>query len=260
MKVTLLSGLHLEFHDEGDYYEVPTGDVLVLAGDICTAVDINKQNYHGDIYRKFFVDCANNFDRVFYVMGNHCHYHHNFSNTAKKLREYLPEGVRLLDREVVSYNRWNFMGSTLWTDFGGQNPIAMQLAQGMMNDYNLIRYGAEYRKLTPGDILREHTKTIHWMEETLDQLDGPVFMITHHQPSFESIQGKYKGSQTNCCYATELSNFIMRHPQIKHWVAGHTHESFSYPIDQCQVHCNPRGYLGHGLNPGFDSNYTIELL
>ena len=259
MNVKLYSDLHLEFDKENAQFHPGEGDVLILAGDICTAKDINKDNPHGRIYRAFFDTCVKNYNKVLYIMGNHEHYGYNFTYTAKKLRENLPEGVNLLDNEVITYNGWNFMGATLWTDFGGQNPIAMQLAQSMMNDYHTIRYGEEYHKLTPNDILREHNNTLYWMEETLNELDGPVFMITHHQPSYESIQGKYRGSPNNNCYASELSRFIVERPQIKHWVAGHTHESFTYMIDSCQVSCNPRGYSGYDLNPNFNPNFTLTL-
>lgn len=268
--VKLFSDLHLEFELSKEAYadrdalghglfHPGEGDVLILAGDICTAKDLPKDNPQGTYYRMFFEACAKNYNKVLYVMGNHEHYGHNFTYTANKLRNNLPTGITLLDKEVVEYGGWTFMGSTLWTDFGGNNPLAMQLAQGMMSDYKTIRFGSEYRKLFPEDILREHNVTRYWMEETLLKTEGPVFMITHHQPSFQSLDTSYRGSPANPFYATELSNFIMCHPQIKYWVAGHTHVSVDYPIEQCRVMGNPRGYAGYELNPNFDPNFTVEL-
>ena len=43
-------------------------------------------------------------------------------------------------------------------------------------------------------------------------------------------------------FHTELSEMILDHPNIKHWVHGHTHDPFDYKIGECRVVCNPRGY------------------
>ncbi|AEC53166.1 Metallophosphoesterase [Synechococcus phage S-CRM01] len=259
MFVTLFSDLHLEFDKEDKRFHPGEGDVLILAGDICTAADINKLNPHGRIYRAFFDECVKNYNKVFYVMGNHEHYGYNFTYTAEKLRQNLPESVTLLDKQSVKYNGWNFMGASLWTNFAGGNPLAMQLAQTSMNDYKTIRYGSQYRKLLPTDILREFSQTLYWMEGALLEAEGPVFMITHHQPSYQSLDTSYRGSPLNPCYASELSNLIIAHPQIKFWAAGHTHVSLDYPIEQCRVLANTRGYEGYDLNPDFNRAFKVEL-
>lgn len=260
MNITLFSDLHLEFDKEIQPFHPGEGDILILAGDICTAADIKKDNPHGRMYRAFFNNCVRNYNKVFYVMGNHEHYGHNFSYTVEKLRSRLPTEITILDKEVVRYNDWYFMGATMWTDFNKQNPIAMMNAEMTMYDYRSIRYGPQYRKLRANDILQEHNKTMHWMETTLPELnDCPVFMITHHQPSYQSLSSAYRGSSTNPCYAVELHDFILAHPQIQYWVAGHTHVSNDYMIDQCRVLGNPRGYNGYELNPDFQPNFTLEL-
>ena len=62
MKVRVLSDLHLEFQDDF-YLEIPEGDVLILAGDICLAADYD--NYH-----PFFEQCVAKYNKVFYVLYN----------------------------------------------------------------------------------------------------------------------------------------------------------------------------------------------
>lgn len=257
--VKVLSDLHLEFDKEDTPFHPGEGDVLILAGDICTAKHIGKDGPHGKMYRAFFAECVKNYNKVFYVMGNHEHYGFNFNDTAMTLRSFLPIEVTLLDKNVVNYKGWNFMGATLWTNFDGANPLAMELARCTMTDYNVIRFGPDYRKLQPADILNEFNKTLSWMNKTLYELDGPVFMITHHQPSFKSLDTSYRGSPCNPFYASELSNFITSHPQIKYWAAGHTHVSLDYMIEQCRVVCNPRGYTGVEPNPNFDPNFYFTI-
>jgi hypothetical protein len=45
-------------------------------------------------------------------------------------------------------------------------------------------------------------------------------------------------------YHSELSEFILDHPQITLWTHGHMHDPFDYNIGTTRVVCNPRGYKG----------------
>ena len=115
MKINLASDLHLEFAP----MTLPGGDVLILAGDIAEAKRI-LHDYHstrvepytpGELrYYDFFeYECAK-YNRVFYVMGNHEHYHGRFDQTYDNLKGVLPANVTLLENEVVEHNGVMFMG------------------------------------------------------------------------------------------------------------------------------------------------------
>ena len=45
-------------------------------------------------------------------------------------------------------------------------------------------------------------------------------------------------------YHSDLSEFILDHPEIVLWTHGHTHEPMDYMIGTTRVVCNPRGYAG----------------
>jgi len=72
MKISLVSDLHLEF----GYQEMPGGDVLILAGDICEARTLSKQFHSTKIlpyapgmlnaYDFFYHECAK-YKKVFMV-------------------------------------------------------------------------------------------------------------------------------------------------------------------------------------------------
>jgi hypothetical protein len=47
----------------------------------------------------------------------------------------------------------------------------------------------------------------------------------------------------NGAYSSDLSEYILDHPQIKLWTHGHTHEDFDYLIGSTRIVCNPRGYI-----------------
>ena len=78
MKVRLFSDLHLEFGD----FDPGTGDVLVLSGDILTAKDLVNETLATERFISFLNKAVEGYNKVFYVMGNHEHYNHNFQWTA----------------------------------------------------------------------------------------------------------------------------------------------------------------------------------
>jgi hypothetical protein len=88
-------------------------------------------------------------------------------------------------------------------------------------------------------------------------------VLTHHAPSYQSVHPKYRNSGiANGAYVSDLDDLILDHTSIKYWSHGHTHSSFRYKINECEVICNPRGYFGHNtsdLNLDFDPNLTIEI-
>jgi hypothetical protein len=74
----------------------------------------------------------------------------------------------------------------------------------------------------------------------------PVVVVTHHAPSKLSIKPKYQHDQLmNGGYSSDLSEFILDHPEIRVWTHGHTHDTFDYTVGDTRVLCNPRGYAGY---------------
>ena len=76
---------------------------------------------------------------------------------------------------------------------------------------------------------------------------GEKFVVAgHHSPSKLSTHPKYQDDQLmNGAYSSDLSEFILDHPQIKLWTHGHTHHEFDYMIGSTRIACNPRGYIGY---------------
>jgi Icc-related predicted phosphoesterase len=83
-------------------------------------------------------------------------------------------------------------------------------------------------------------------------------VVGHMAPSKISIHPKYKDDHIiNGAYTSDLSEFILDHPQIKLWTHGHTHEDFDYQIGSTRIVCNPRGYIGY--EPRAD-NYKLKYV
>ena len=134
-----------------------------------------------------------------------------------------------------------------------------------MNDYRVIQnfYPEKslYHKLTPDHTHRVHKDTLEYFKQTLEaNADRPFVVITHHGPTHLSINEKFKSDyHMNGGYVSELSSFILDHPNIKTWVHGHVHDPVDYMIGDTRVLCNPRGYVPWEGGNGFDANFTFEI-
>ena len=246
MKVRVLSDLHLEFMDDF-YLDIPEGDVLILAGDICLAVDF-------DNYRPFFEQCVAKYNKVFYVMGNHEMYHSSLQQTREILREKLPREISLLDNRSEYYlpDKVHFVGGTLWTDFNNKNKDVMEDARQYMNDYHLVE------GFTPEKALEEHELTREWFERCIPTLkQGKIVVVTHHPPSQSSVKGRYTDSRG--AYGNNMDRFIEKNPSISHWISGHVHHNNDYMIGATRMISNPRGYYPNGLNSEFNIGFEFEV-
>lgn len=261
MRVNVISDLHLEFAD----LELPGGDVLIISGDACESRTLRKYKYdpqnimneQGNIKRldraaRFFNEEVTKYRRVIYVMGNHEHYHGKFYKTWHELIAEMPDNVEVLEQQSVEIDGVLFLGGTLWTSCNKGDPLTIQTLKHGMNDYRAItnRVGAPYstwRKLQPEDTAAVFSSTVRYFRETIAaNPDRKVVVCTHHAPSFQSVHEDYKHErEMNGGYASDLSEFILDHPQIKFWTHGHMHDPSDYMIGDCRIICNPRGYYGY---------------
>lgn len=276
MKISYVSDLHLEFSD----LELPGGEVLILAGDICEVKNVRPNSYdpngimfnfenrhrRPDRYIRFFLEECAKYQQVFYVMGNHEHYHGRFDRTAGLIQEFLPANVRLLENDCVDYRGVMFMGATLWTDLNRGNPISENMIRQYMNDYSAITNHYQdqdrYFKLIPTETLKVHRRTVEYFRQTLAaNRDRTFVVITHHGPSFQSVGPEFKDDfHINGAYASDLDQFILNHSNIRYWIHGHMHHSNDYQIGSTRVLTNPRGYVGYERSSeDFDPGRSFEI-
>lgn len=245
MKLQIVSDLHLEFNDVT--IKNAGADILCLAGDVCLARDLYKNNAKSEKYRKFFDHVSKEFDTVLYIMGNHEHYSGRWNLTATHLRDALEpwDNITLMDDGWLNFGNTRIVGTSLWTNFNNGDPITMMSVKGMMNDYHVItieRNGI-YHKLRPIDTLEAHNRAVETVKLAAETWDGNIVVLGHHAPSFQSIHQRYKLDWAmNGGYVSNLDDLILSQEKIKLWIHGHVHSSFDYMIGQCRVVCNPHGY------------------
>lgn len=257
MKVRVVSDIHLEHRQNEPPFPVGSGEILILAGDILSARYFKTDGYLHKVYDTFLEDCSKNYDKVLYVKGNHEFYGYNYEGTHKKILDNLPDNFHLLENETIKIGNVNFIGFTFWTDFRKENPLEMMDAQSYMNDYKVIRITSNYRKLNTNDTLQFHKDSKQYLLNKLDELkDEEVFVISHHSPTLQSIAPEFKNS-CNGAYCSDLDDLILDHPNIKHWVFGHSHTAMDFYIGGCRVINNAVGYPGQ--DTGFDPHFYLNL-
>jgi hypothetical protein len=99
-------------------------------------------------------------------------------------------------------------------------------------------------KWSPEASVVEHKLMLDTIKATVESnTSNKYVVIGHHAPSKQSTKPKYqKDVMVNGAYSSDLSEFILDHPQIKVWTHGHTHDVFDYMIGSTRILCNPRGY------------------
>ena len=237
MKIQYMSDLHLEF----GAMPVPErlGDVLVLAGDI----------HVGTKAAPFINMCAEIFEEVLYLYGNHEFYNNDISTVQKQLPRLVNNNVTIMDNRSIIINGVNFIGSTLWANMESGAFLSM-------NDSWLIDNNGN--RLTLHDVhqmFHENLEFIH--SHLIDDMNNVV--ITHHAPSMDMINlSRYGEGVINTGYATDvISQFSPA--KVVLWISGHTHGCKDIAINGIRCVSNCRGYSGQGEVAGFDPNKVIEV-
>lgn len=268
MKIALASDLHLEFQDI-NLINSEGAEVLILSGDIMVAedlhnhpemdygmyssvnlADLGRRQQTALRFRDFLKRCSFQFPHVIYIAGNHEFYHGKWKASIQYLRDECAKfpNVYFLERDIKVINDVTFIGATLWTDCNKGDPLTLHALADMMNDYRIIRNDEHnYSKLRPAHTMYRHQQTIAYLKSILpDMKDRTIVFAGHHSPSKLSTHPKYQNEYLmNGGYSSDLSEFILDHPEIKLWTHGHTHDPFDYMIGETRIVCNPRGYAGH---------------
>jgi DNA repair exonuclease SbcCD nuclease subunit len=286
MKIKLVSDLHLEFSDI-NITNNDNADVLILGGDIMVAQDLHdhpepantadqaaiangtglgRRQQAAQRFRDFLKRCSFSFPHVVYIAGNHEFYNGKFFASIDYLRNECARypNIYFLEQDTKVIDDVTFIGATLWTDMNKGDPLTMHAIEGMMNDFRIIRNDKrEFARMSARDVVDRHARTLQYFKTVLaEQHDRKFVVVGHHSPSFQSAHEMYKhDTLMNGGYHSELSEFILNHPQIKLWTHGHTHHPFDYMIGETRVVCNPRGYESDGYSEetGWNPNLILEI-
>lgn len=286
MRIKLVSDLHLEFSDI-NITNNEDADVLILGGDIMIAQDLHdhpeytnssdqqaiangtglgKRQHNAQRFRDFLKRCSFQFSDVIYIAGNHEFYNGKWVKGIQYLRDECAKypNIHFLERDSVKIDDVTFIGGTLWTDMNKGDPLTLHAVRDMMNDFRIVRNDEKgYTALKPMDTALRHRETLQYIRSVVAEHHDEKFVVVgHHSPSTKSIHPMYAHDTImNGAYHSDLSEFILDHPQIKLWTHGHTHHPFDYMIGETRVVCNPRGYesAGYSEETGWNPDLILEV-
>lgn len=254
MRCCYMSDLHLESQDYR--WPLPSGDVLVIAGDLCHArcfgpdADDPVAQQQKDRVLRFADDARARFKHVLLVMGNHDHYHGAFAETASLLRAGLP-GFTVLDNQTVEIDAVRFFGSTLWSDFQGRSQL--DAARRRCGEFFFVKAhdpDGVVRRFQPEDALAAFDAARDALRRSLAAANNkPTVVITHHAPSPQGLS-PYHGDDDGIAgaYASGLDPWIETLEGVPVWIHGHTHIRRLYRIGATELRTDARGFDGRDLS------------
>jgi Icc-related predicted phosphoesterase len=261
-----MSDLHLEA--QGFPLPLASGDVLVIAGDLCharvfeaPAEDGYARQQRERVLR--FADKARaHFARIVLIPGNHDHYDGVFEDTAAILRRHLPDFL-VLDGQGADLGGVALFGATLWSDFEGRDPEAMKRAQKGCGEFFFVKRRAAEGGLVrfrPADALAAFDRELAALKAFCAAAAGkrPI-VVTHHAPSRLGLNPFVGENGLNGAYASDLDE-IVASCGASHWIHGHTHIQRKYRLGDVEVRVNCRGLPEREPRArGFDSKAVLEV-
>jgi predicted phosphodiesterase len=206
---------------------------LLLAGDVGRPTSQS--------YSTFLKELAPHYDRIFVTTGNHEYYKMPYDTLAElddKCREVCSEAggniVFLQNERYDIDDKLSIYGGTFWT----QIPVQKRHIVGAyVNDYRYIP------NFTTSNSSAMHETAISQLKAEMEKdPERQWIVMSHHMPSFDLIDDKYKNDPKNADinfgFASEIE--LARDDRIHAWVYGHTHT----PCQKGKFYCNPIGYPG----------------
>jgi len=257
--IDFVSDLHMEINGHNYLEMLPFEDgkkhVLLLLGDISCfrffrpiRTDPEARGMRNR-FSKMITDKFGDYFEIYYVPGNHEYYNLYLNHAVDELiplfRDIDPR-LELCNERIITFDDVAIILTTLWTDCDGGNPIAKNAVQNGMNDFRIIakEQGGQY-PITADDMIEEHRKNFNFIKTAVDVCEGKRIIIgTHHGPSLMSHDEKRFGVNDlmQYGYLTDLSEYILDHPQIECWIHGHTHSNVEYQIGSCRITSAMYGY------------------
>ncbi len=242
MRINYFSDVHLEF----GLLEAPDNeaDIVIAAGDI----GIGTQG----------VDWLKTLNKpVIYVAGNHEFYTHEYQQMLQSIRKQCAgSNVHFLENDYLIFRGVRFLGCTLWADLFVEGDKKAASLGKALNDFRRIKFDDKAFGAIEFSQLYQSSK--EWLEQQLaEPFSGKTVVITHHAPSQWSWN-ESPNELRKLAYCNDLKSLLHEY-EIAAWFHGHVHSSVDYRIADARILCNPRGYVGTKIVPGFDRNRMVDI-
>jgi hypothetical protein len=86
-----------------------------------------------------------------------------------------------------------------------------------------------------------------------------TIVVSHHLPTFFNYPEKYRYSELNTAFATELFD-VIEASNVGHWIFGHSHEVVpDFMIGKTTLTTNQLGYVEYGEHRSFAHNKLLSF-
>lgn len=255
MTLQYASDLHLEFGENSSWLKKnplkPVGDVLILAGDIGYIGDDNYNKH------PFWNWASDNFLRTIVIPGNHEFYKGSDINQFHDGWQFdIRPNVKVVYNQAIPLTeKTDLIATTLWSHIESEDSWWVERG---VSDFHRIRNG-EYR-LSSERFNEEHRRCLVFLLKQLGlRQDKKIVVATHHVPSFQLMAPEFEGSTLNGAFTVELEKLIEAHPQITHWIYGHSHRNINKIIGTTHCLSNQLGYVFANEHTTFDPSASIKV-
>lgn len=271
IKITIqvISDIHLEFNNSFPKIK-PLAKYLCLAGDIGTI-----SNKYDTKVEKFLKYCSLNWEKIFYVLGNHEFYQTadfaykktSFEDLETKYYAICAKfhNVYLLANSSVEIiPGLEIYGSTLWT--GNYGYTDTYNLSDIINDYNMIAIKSTNSNiLINSTYIDELSKTqLNLLKEYLDSNKKKCIIMTHFPPIRQGTSNPKYSTQPE--YISNYFSWNNTHSKLPMsnvigWISGHTHWSYDINIDDIRFISNQMGYSKECIDgeTGFEPLKVFEF-
>ncbi len=220
--------LHRDAHCDEDSQQVK---YLLLAGDIAPAYYPSLRPFLKILHE------AQCWQRIFYLPGNHEYY---TSRGMQQVDEDLAkiDGITFLQRQRVELPEITLLGCTLWSKL--EEEKFPEILHGYP-DFNNIYLDGKTLKWSQYQEL--HHRDITWLhDEIMQGSPKPLWVATHHLPSYRCLNPKFTSSPLNSCFANHLDAMFLN---VTTWIFGHSHYPIDMIIDKTRCVSSPSEYRNY---------------
>jgi DNA repair exonuclease SbcCD nuclease subunit len=181
MKIQYASDLHLEFKSNtfwiAENFLKPTGEILILNGDITLLRDGFEKDY-------FFDYISDNFKQTYIIPGNHEFYAGYDMKDSLSLDIDIRPNVKLFNNQSIIIDTTKIIFTTLWTS------IKDNLVEDYLNDFHKSKYKGERLNYENYNIL--YQQCVEFLEgELKNNSSDNTIVVSHHIPTEKA--NAYKG-------------------------------------------------------------------
>ena len=252
MKFQYCSDLHLEFPHNREFIKnnpiIPTGEILILAGDILPFQLLNQPS-------EFLDYIADHFEKTYWIPGNHEYYGSDINVRSGSFCESIRSNVFLLNNQEIKIENTNFLFSTLWSKVGEENRFVIE---NTLSDFIAIKdKDKNFNTIKFNEL---HYDSLSFIQESLiKNKQEKNILVSHHIPTFLNYPEEHRQSRVNQGFATELYDLI-HDSSIDYWIYGHHHSNIpEFEINGTKLITNQLGYVKYKKNKTYRNDICFEI-